>query len=216
MRDVMRLRTGEAVTLIADDGGMHEGTIKEFGPACAVIAIARSSPAPSPRYRLILAAGLIKAPRMDFLVEKAAELGAAELWPLACARSPAQRPGGERLARWERIALAAVKQSLAPVSFRICAPCSVTEMLRRAREACTIVCEQDEEPLTTVIRRTRPSTLILACGPEGGFDDEEAAAMRCAGFIAAELGPNRLRSETAALAALSIAAATLDEIHKGN
>jgi 16S rRNA (uracil1498-N3)-methyltransferase len=217
MRDVMRLRTGDRVTLIAGDGEIHDGVIERFEPGCAMVAIARSCPHPPARCRLILAAGLIKAPRMDFLVEKAAELGAAELWPLICARSPAQNPGAERLARWERIAIAAAKQSLAQSTMRIRPPDVVAEMLRSMpKEAFAAVCEPAAEPLTAIIRCTRPAILVLACGPEGGFDPDEMAAMREAGFIAAALGPNRLRSETAAIAALSIAAGTLDEIYKGS
>jgi 16S rRNA (uracil1498-N3)-methyltransferase len=217
MRDVMRLRAGDRVTLIADNGVIHEGAIEKFEPGCATVAIARSSPHPPPGCRLILAAGLIKAPRMDFLIEKAAELGAAELWPLICARSPAQRPGAERLARWERIAVAAAKQSLASSTMRIRQPAAIAEMLLSVpQEAFAAACEPHAEPLAAIIRRARPAVLMLACGPEGGFDAAEMAAMGQAGFAAATLGPNRLRSETAALAALSIAAATMDEIHRGS
>ena len=217
LRDVMRLRAGDRVTLIADNGEIHEGAIETIEPASATVAIARSLPNPAPRCRLILAPGLIKAPRMDFLVEKAAELGAVELWPLVCARSPAREPGAERLARWKRIAVAAAKQSLAPATIEIRPPISVAQMLRDAlTESLAVACEPGGEPLAAIIRRTRPSALILASGPEGGFDPDERAAMRDAGFVAAALGPNRLRSETAALAALSIAAAALDEIYRGS
>jgi 16S rRNA (uracil1498-N3)-methyltransferase len=217
LRDVMRLRAGDRVALIADDGEVHEGAIESIEPACATVLIARSYPNPPSCCRLILAAGLIKAPRMDFLVEKAAELGAAELWPLICARSPAREPGAQRLARWERIAVAAAKQSLAPMAIRIRPPRGIAELIRDTpKDACAIACEPDGEPLTALIRRVRPATLILACGPEGGFDPDEAAAMSGAGFAAVGLGPNRLRSETAALAALGAAAATLDEIHRGS
>lgn len=217
MRDVMRLRIGDPVALIGDGGEIHEGTIQRFDPGCAIIAIERSNPNPPRRCRLILAAGLIKAPRMDFLIEKAAELGADELWPLISARSPAQNPGAERLARWERIAVAAAKQSLAPVTIRIRPPGGVAGMLRDVpAEACAVICEPGAEPLPALIRRVRPNILILACGPEGGFDQDETVTMREAGFIPGALGPNRLRSETAALAALSIAAAAMDEIHRGS
>ena len=66
--------------------------------------------------------------------------------------------------------------------------------------------------LGAVLRQARTRALLLLCGPEGDFTDEELAAVRAAGFIAAGLGGRRLRSETAALAALSIAAGTLDEL----
>jgi 16S rRNA (uracil1498-N3)-methyltransferase len=62
-----------------------------------------------------------------------------------------------------------------------------------------------------VLREARRRALLLLCGPEGDFTDEEIASVRAAGFLSAGLGTRRLRSETAALAALSIAAGTLDE-----
>jgi 16S rRNA (uracil1498-N3)-methyltransferase len=61
------------------------------------------------------------------------------------------------------------------------------------------------------LREARQRRLLLLCGPEGDFTDEELASVRSAGYVAAGLGGRRLRSETAALAALSIAAGTLDE-----
>jgi len=81
------------------------------------------------------------------------------------------------------------------------------------KESLAVLCEPGAEPLSALVRRLRPRAIILACGPEGGFDQAETAALAAAGFVAAGLGPNRLRSETAALAALSIAAAVLDEIN---
>jgi RsmE family RNA methyltransferase len=57
--------------------------------------------------------------------------------------------------------------------------------------------------------------MLIACGPEGDFDAAEGGAMEAAGFVAVGLGLNRLRSETAALAALSLAAGALDEIERG-
>ena len=65
--------------------------------------------------------------------------------------------------------------------------------------------------LGMVLREARRRALLLLCGPEGDFTDEEMASVRAAGFLPAGLGTRRLRSETAALAALSIAAGTLDE-----
>jgi 16S rRNA (uracil1498-N3)-methyltransferase len=84
-----------------------------------------------------------------------------------------------------------------------------------------IVCDGEAPPLPTVIRKAfshqeRRLGVLLACGPEGGFDPVELTLIRNAGFQAASLGPNRLRSGTAALAALSIAAATIHELSGGS
>jgi RsmE family RNA methyltransferase len=74
-----------------------------------------------------------------------------------------------------------------------------------------LICAQGGEPLGEVIRPVHPRAILIAVGPEGDFDDSERAKAANAGFVAAGLGPNRLRSETAALAAVSIAAGLLHD-----
>ena len=69
-----------------------------------------------------------------------------------------------------------------------------------------VVCAQAGAALAEVIRRTGRRGILMAVGPEGDFDNDELAKLANAGFVAAGLGPNRLRSETAAVAAVSIAA----------
>jgi len=218
LRDVMRLQAGDEVTLLDECGVQYSGRVDRIEASAALIAIS-GQPRPnfSSRPPLILAPALIKGPRMDFLVEKAAELGASELWPLIGERSVVRSAGAERIARWRRIAVAAAKQSLTPRTMELRPPCGVADLVRNVpKETLAVLCAPEGEPLGAMIRRLRPRAMILACGPEGGFDAEEVAAMRTGGFFAAALGPNRLRSETAALAALSIAAAALDELYRGN
>jgi 16S rRNA (uracil1498-N3)-methyltransferase len=216
LRDVMRLKAGDEVTLLDEGGVEYSGRVERLEPSSALIAISAARRR-NPRGVLILASALIKGPRMDFLVEKAAELGASELWPLLSQRSVARGLGGERIARWRRLAVAAAKQSLAPHTMEIRTPLGIAGLMANVpRAALAVLCAPDGQPLGGLIRHKRPRAIILACGPEGGFDDDETATMRAGGFIAAALGPNRLRSETAALAALSIAAAALDERYRGS
>jgi 16S rRNA (uracil1498-N3)-methyltransferase len=216
MRDVMRLGPGGAVRLIASNGAEFAGRIAHFESDRAVIEITAVLEFDRDRATIILAAAIIKGPRMDFLVEKAAELGAASLWPLECARAVVRNPGLERVARWRRLALAATKQSLSHVPMEVRPPLTVAEAAREVpKETLAVLCTEGAEPLAAIVRRIRPQALLLACGPEGDFDATEYATMRAAGFVGAGLGPNRLRSETAALAALSLAAGALDEIDKG-
>jgi len=216
MRDVMRLGPGSAVRLIAGDGTEFAGRIMRFEKDHAVIEITGQLEPGRTRATIILAAAIIKGPRMDFLVEKAAELGAASFWPLKCARTVVRDPGPERLARWRRLAWAATKQSLARNAMEIRPPTTVAEAAREVpKETLAVFCAEGAEPLSAVVRRTRPNAMLIACGPEGDFDAAEFAAMGAAGFVAVGLGPNRLRSETAALAALSLTVGALDEIDKG-
>ncbi len=216
LRDVMRLGPGAAVRLIADGGAEFDGVIARVASDYAEIEITGFVERRSAHPAIILATALIKGPRMDFIVEKAAELGATALWPLACARSVMRNPGEERLARWRRLSLAGAKQSLSPCRMEIRAPLTVAEAAREVPQGTlAAVCVEGAEPLGAIVRRTRPRAMLIACGPEGDFDAPEHAALHAAGFIGVGLGPNRLRSETAALAALSLAAAALDEIERG-
>jgi 16S rRNA (uracil1498-N3)-methyltransferase len=206
MRDVLRLRPGDQVALFDTTGAEHCGVIDHYDDTRALIRISSSQTAPATR--LILAAAIIKGPRMDLVVEKAAELGASELWPIVCAHGLVKAPGAERLARWRRLALGAAKQSLSPRPMEILAPIGFADLIpAMPADTLAIICERGCEPLGEVIRRLAPHAILIATGPEGDFDRDELKSAHAAGFVAAGLGPNRLRSETAAIAALSIAAA---------
>jgi 16S rRNA (uracil1498-N3)-methyltransferase len=217
MRDVMRLGVGAAVVLLGQGGFEYHGRVAGFEPDAAIISLDAAYRAQQNKEadsrRLILAAALIRGPRMDFLVEKAAELNAAELWPLVCARSLIPGVSDQRLERWRRLSTTAAKQSLSGRAMEIRPAIGVAAMVRQVpTEAVAITCTPGAEPLGMLMRRAAPRIAVLACGPEGDFDVDEVAAMRAAGFVPAGLAGNRLRSETAALAALSIAAAALDEL----
>jgi 16S rRNA (uracil1498-N3)-methyltransferase len=211
MRTVMRLAVDARVSLIDPAGGEHRGMIERYERERAVVRV-ESSSAPTIGSRIILAAAIVKGPRMDFIVEKAGELGASELWPLVCARGLVRAPGAERIARWRRLAISAAKQSQSASAMEVRAPIGVDDMIAGVPEgALVVICAQTGEPLAELIRRAHPRAILIAVGPEGDFDDDERARLQNAGFVAAGLGPNRLRSETAALAAVSIAQGLLHD-----
>ncbi len=211
MRTVLRIPIDARVSLLDPSGVEHHGVIDHYDRDRAVIRIESSSISPA-RPRVILAAAIIKGPRMDFIVEKAGELGVSELWPLVCARGLVRSPGTERLARWRRLALAAAKQSQSPSAMNVREPISLDALIRSVPpETLAIICAQTAQPLSRVIRRAHPRAILIAIGPEGDFDDDERATAANAGFVAAGLGPNRLRSETAALGAVSIAQGLLHD-----
>ncbi len=215
MRDVMRLRVGDAVTMLDEAGVEYYGRIRGFETGNALVEI-QNRVHHGRAFSLILGAAIIRGPRMDLMVEKAAEIGASEFWPLICARGRTDRPGIERIARWRRLAIAAAKQSLAPRPMEVAAPRNFDDLVAASSpERLAIICKAGAPPLARILREAGSRCLLIACGPEGDFDPAEIARAERAGFRFAGLGPNRLRSETAAIAALSIAAATLDEITQG-
>jgi 16S rRNA (uracil1498-N3)-methyltransferase len=222
MRDVMRLGPGAAVVVCGAGGIEYPGRIAQLTPGVALVTLTGESHCrESNPYRLILAAGMIRAARMDLLVEKAAELNAFELWPLICARSVVGEPSPVRQERWRRISQAATKQSLRSDTMEIRGPIDVSAIAAKlSKTTLAVTCVPGAEPLAAVIRRLvdgargAPPEVVLAIGPEGDFTSEELAVMREAGFVSAGLGVNRLRSETAAMAALCIAAGTFDGLDK--
>ncbi len=212
LRDVRRLAVGSVVSLIDQSNCVYVGRIERFAVDYAEISITELA-APGDTPEIVLAAGLIKGPRMDLLVEKAVELGASELIPLLAARSVVHDISEHRVERWRRLAITAAKQSLAPCRMAIRAPMTIAQLVGAVpKDTLTVVCAMDGAPLSAIVREVNPSRIMLACGPEGGFDANEMTLLRDAGFRAAGLITNRLRSETAALTALSIVAGAVYEI----
>jgi 16S rRNA (uracil1498-N3)-methyltransferase len=206
MRHVLRLRPGTSVVLIDGAGSEYRARIKEFHASFARVEIL-SRRQTAQLVRWTLAVGVIKGWRMDFLVEKAAELGATELWPLRCARSVVGEPGAERVARWCRLARAAAKQCLSPFVMEVKPVCQFTQFLEQTRGAeFAAICRRGAPPLGLLARRYARAPTVIICGPEGDFTNQELESATRAGFVAAGLGPYRLRTETAALAALSVLA----------
>ncbi len=205
MRDVMRVTPGETITLIDTNGLEHSARLERYSRAGAELRVLATRRA-SARARLVLAQAIIKGPRMDFIVEKAAELGATELWPIICARGLVREPGTERHARWNRLAIAASKQSILAPPMRVREAMDFRELIHDApRETLKLICSAGAEPIGTILEHATPGAMLVAVGPEGDFDPIELAQASQAGFVTAGLGNARLRSETAALAALAIA-----------
>jgi 16S rRNA (uracil1498-N3)-methyltransferase len=219
LRDVMRLSIGEEVVLIGSEIE-YRGYIDGFESNAAIVSIASVTHGRRLQsLRLIVAAGMIKAPRMDLLIEKAAELDTDELWPLLCARSVVRQQGLGRRQRWQRIGLAAAKQALRSSAMLIHDPVDLDGMVRSIpKSSLAVMCAAGAEPLSALIRHQANhlndgAAVVLAIGPEGDFTSEEMGLLKQAGFVAAGLGKNRLRTETATTAAVSITRGILAELN---
>jgi len=185
------------------------------GESRVEFALVEALPAREPSLRIQLLISLVKFDRFEWCLEKATEMGATEIIPLAAARSDKALVGaaGKRHTRWERILLESAQQArrLRPPVMR-----EVTDS-QKAFDAADaplkiFLSEREDAP---AIRKTlgpdadaavhgQPASVALAIGPEGGWTDDEIAAARAAGFMEASLGENILRTETAVIAALSL------------
>ncbi len=203
---VLRLSVGDDVTLFNGEGGEYPGRIAEAGRVVRVQlgdwhAVERESP-----LDMTLAQALPSGDKMDFVVQKAVELGVARIQPLASSRSVV-RLAGERAARrvehWRQVAISACEQCGRNRLPEIAPILDLRQWLGQLA--------QDNEIRRLLLspqggRRPRELAgrrFLLLVGPEGGLDKEEAAAARLAGFADLSLGPRILRTETAGPAALA-------------
>ena len=210
---VLRLQPGQTLTLFNGEGGEFEATVTQMGRSEVQVCIGAHQPLDRAAQRPVtLALGMPANERMDWLVEKATELGAAALQPLMTERS-VLRLSGERaekkVAHWHSVAVAASEQcggnrvpQLQPVSTlaawlaQLPAAGGGARLLLSLQPPC--------QALRDAAARWSPDLPItLLSGPEGGLSQAEEAAALASGFVAVSLGQRTLRAETAALAALA-------------
>ena len=211
IRRVLRLKAGDEIIVFDSLGKEYEGTIIEKTTSSVVIKIQniflskRDSP-----LDVTLAQSLLKGEKMDYLIQKATELGVKEIIPFFSSRSvPLLEKSGrlKRHHRWGRIAIEASKQCGRGVVPKIEPLQDYSEMLQLASPGSLrlILWEREGGQLKEVLERSKEKTRIFfIIGPEGGFSQEEVEEAKRAGFIPVTLGRRILRAETASLCLLSI------------
>ena len=201
---VRRMQPGQDITLFNGAGGQWRARIERMGRSSVSVQLLAFEDVEREAARPVhLGCGLIDVGRMDWLVEKACELGAASLTPLRLARSHAPGNAARRMERWRSIAAAACEQCGRNRLMHIAAPCTLDEWLNGLESSAQrLMLDFDGAPLRPNEGNTAP--LALLSGPEGGLDSYELAAACAAGFTPASLGARTLRAETAPLAALAL------------
>jgi 16S rRNA (uracil1498-N3)-methyltransferase len=205
---VLRARAGDALVLFGGDGREFTGEIQSVRGARVQVALgaARSVDRESPLDVTLLQC-VPRGDRMDFIVQKATELGVRRIVPLLCQRSVVRLGEGQaasKAAHWRGVAVSACEQCGRNRLPAIDAPLQLEAFLGTApaQPALRLVLEPDSVP--GGLQELAPGTAVeIAIGPEGGFSPEELEAFRVAGFRRAGLGPRILRTETAAIAALA-------------
>jgi 16S rRNA (uracil1498-N3)-methyltransferase len=209
LRSVLRLGPGAAVAAFNAVDGEWLCRIVEIGRGGVRLTIEcrLHSPAAEPDLWLLFAP--IKRARLDWLVEKATELGASMLLPVWTARTQAERLNLERL---RAHAIAAAEQSGRLSVPELRPPEALSQVLAAwPDERRLIVCDESGagEPIGDAAARLRVGPVALLVGPEGGFERTELDALGKLSFVSRiGLGPRVLRAETAALAALAVYQAT--------
>lgn len=207
---VLRMEAGAEVLLLNGKGSEARARFLSLGPEGAEVEILEVRTLEK-AIRLELLQAPLKGPKMDWLVEKLTELGVDALWPARTQRTVA---AGEKEERWQRIAQAAVKQSGNPSMPEIHSVLPLSEAVARLPEATKILLQPGASlSLAEAVRGAKAAgaqAVVLAIGPEGGFTPDEERQLAESGFVAACLSKQVLRGETAAIAALAIAAHCID------
>ncbi|WP_405231623.1 16S rRNA (uracil(1498)-N(3))-methyltransferase [Lentisalinibacter salinarum] len=203
---VLRLPVGAPLVLFDGRGGEYDATMVTAGRRVVTVAVGehRAVERESP-LAVTVAQGISRGERMDHVVQKTTELGAAAIVPLLCERGVVRlddKRAAARLEHWQRVAVSACRQcgrnrlpQIAPIT-------ALEDWLAAPPTGLRLVLTPDAaDGLTALARPTTPVTLLV--GPEGGLTDRETQAAEAAGFRPVGLGPRILRTETAAVAGIA-------------
>lgn len=207
----LRMAVGEEITLSDGAGLEFACRLRTVTPGEVVAEVLSSAPSVAePPFPVHLFVAYPKGDKLDFVIEKAVELGAASITPFfseRCVRRPAAEKTARLAERYNRIARAAAGQCGRGVLPLVCPPLDFTGMLATARRCeLALFCYEGggTRPIGAVLSPPHtPASCAVIVGAEGGFAPAEATAAEAAGCVPTGLGPRILRCETAPLVALS-------------
>lgn len=204
----LRMSAGEAVTLCDGVGTDYACTVEAVQREAVTLRVNAAAPnRTEPSLRVTLYMGLPKSDKLEWVIQKAVELGVFSVVPVMTGRSIVRldaRDAAKKQERWQRIADEAAGQSGRGIRPAVCAPITWKQALPRLKEENTLLCyEGGGQPIGSLITPAERA-VSLVIGPEGGFDPAEVEAVTAQGGRIATLGPRILRCETAPLAALSV------------
>jgi len=205
---VLRLKPGDRVVFLDNSGWEYETEIERIQRDTVAGRIVRKSlGAAEPAIHITLCQALIKADKIEFVIQKCTELGVKTFQPFGCARCVATMPSDEKMTRWQAIIREAAEQcgrSILPV---LQPPVHFEDLCRPSVVASMILWERERTHGLSKLLANAPflgaTVLRVIVGPEGGFTEKEIGHARNAGIVPIGLGKRVLRTETAGLAAVS-------------
>jgi 16S rRNA (uracil1498-N3)-methyltransferase len=209
IRKVLRLKAGDPVTIFDGSAKEYDGCIVELGPSFVLVRVEKAfSPQKDSPLEIFLAQSLLKGEKMDYVIQKATELGVKEIVPFFSSRSVPlleRSKRQERHHRWERIGMEASKQCGRAILPVVRSLQDYDEMLRLVPGDVLrfILWEKEGMVLKQALKRSAEKIFFIV-GPEGGLSETEVEASKKAGFIPVTLGKRIVRAETASLCLLSI------------
>lgn len=209
---VLRLRPGAAISLFDGTGGEYAATLDSEGKAAwadtaEMNPIERELPG-----HITLLQGMASGDKMDWIVEKAVEMGVTRIVPIAAQRSVLQLTGArleKRLQHWRQIAVAASEQCGRNRLMHIDTPASLAQALPTVTADIALLCHPEDGSTLAQSIPTDARQIALLVGPEGGWNEVELTCARRSGALPLVLGPRVLRTETAAIALTAAVCAQL-------
>lgn len=206
-RDVLRLRAGAEVRVFDGRGAEFDAVLETVARHEVSGRITGAAvPRPESPLRVTLAMAPLKGDRMELAIQKATELGVAEVRPVVTIRTDAAaRPAlkGARQERWEKVASGAAEQCGRATVPVIAPTVTLAELMAAPPAGMRLVLLERDEGQPALAALPRPEAVTLLVGPAGGWEPAEIRRLAEAGFQAVSLGPRLLRAETAAIAALT-------------
>ncbi len=210
---VLRMQPGDKLQIVSDDGVSAMAEITAIASErVSVRCLEKLAESHEPRVRLVLAQGLAKGEKMDFIIQKAVEMGAYSVIPVAMEHSVVRLDGAKaakKVERWQKIAESAAKQSKRDIIPQVQQVQSMAEMLANCDCTTKIIAYECEDRLSlkAALKAAEAAggikELLLIIGPEGGISEGELELARQAGAVPVSLGRRILRAETAGLVAIS-------------
>ena len=203
---VLRMKTGDKLQFFDGSGQEYPAVLVEVGKKAVTAELAAAiAGQPESVLHTHLGQVLSRGERMDWVIQKATELGVSEITPLFSERCEV-RLNAERLQKrlehWQQVAISACEQCGRSKVPLIHPPVPVELWQEQVEADLKLVLHPEA---TTLASHQPPARLALLIGPEGGLSDNEVSAAQTAGFQAACFGPRVLRTETAPVVALSLA-----------
>ena len=206
--DVLRMAPGDRLQVVADDGVSFVGEVTAVNSNSVTVTareILRETHEPDVRISLLQ--GLAKGEKMEFIIQKAVEIGVTDIYPVAMAHSVVvleSSKAEKKVERWQKIAEAAAKQSKRdsiPVVHEVM---TLDQILQKGKWDLLLVAYESENQVSlkeALQAHKEAKTIGVIIGPEGGLSTEEVEAAQKQGGIAVSLGRRILRTETAGLVA---------------
>ena len=212
---VLRLRLGDECVLFNGDGHDYRARITALGKREATAAVLDAAPVENESaLRITLLQGIARGEKMDWILQKATELGIARIVPVTSERSEvkldAQR-ADKRLAHWRGIVVAACEQSGRARLPEVAAPQALAAAAA-LRDGPGFLLDPFAEASLTSLPGDPPLACTIAIGPEGGWSPRDRSQLVEAGFAGLRLGPRVLRTETAGIAAIAVLQARFGDL----